>query len=121
MPMDGCPSVFITITVHDAHNCLSLHMCFPIANHANSQFPCPETDASDFLCALVQGDEVFRDNIPIRNGDLMKMINENSVAAVLFLNFSLSLCMNICLAFFRIAYGVKLRIIGSSRLNVSKQ
>ena len=79
-----CPSVFITITVDDAHNCLSLRMCFPIANHANSQFPCPETDASEFLRALAQGDEVFRDNIPIRNGDLMKMINENSVAAVLF-------------------------------------
>ena len=41
-------------------------------------------DASDFLCALAQGDEVFRDNIPIQNANLMKMINENSVAAVLF-------------------------------------
>ena len=78
--------MFIKITVDDAHNCLSLRMCFPIANRTNSQFPCPATDASEFkfLCALAQGAEVFRDNIPIQNANLMKMINENSVATVLF-------------------------------------
>ena len=80
----GCPSVFITITVDNAHNCLSLRMCFPTANCANCQFPCPTMDASEFLCALAQGAEVFRDNIKIQNANLMKMINENSVAAVLF-------------------------------------
>ena len=63
----GCPSVFITITVDDAHNCLGLCMCFPIANYANSQFPCPETDVSEFLCALAQGDEVFRDKLLIES------------------------------------------------------
>ena len=41
-------------------------------------------DASDFLCALTQGNKVFIDSIPIQNGNLMKMIKENSVAVVLF-------------------------------------
>ena len=80
----GCPSVFLTITVEYARNCLSLRMCFPISNHVDSQFPCPSMNASGFLCALAQGDEVFRDNIPIQNANVMKMINENSVAAILF-------------------------------------
>ena len=80
----GCPSVFITITVDDGHNCLSLRICFPISNHMNSQFPCPATNASDFPCTLAQVDEVFRDNILIQNANLMKMTNEDSVAAVLF-------------------------------------
>ena len=63
----GCPSMFVTITVNDAHNSLSLHMCFPInSNHVNSQFPCPAMDASDFLCALAQDNKVFKDNIPIQ-------------------------------------------------------
>ena len=65
----GYPSVFITITVDEALNCLSLRMCFLITNHANFQFPCP-------------GDELFRDNIPIQNGNLMKLINAHLLGLV---------------------------------------
>ena len=67
------------------HTIFSACACaFPFQITRILDSPVLQRNASDFLCALAQGDEVFRDNIPIQNANLMKMTNENSVAAVLF-------------------------------------
>ena len=78
----GCLNVYMTISVDDSHSALALRLCVPVkSTNANADFPASD---AGFLEALSQGESLFEEKIPIGNAELMKMINANPVAAVLF-------------------------------------
>jgi hypothetical protein len=96
----GTPSIFLTVSLDDIHNPLTLRAAFP--SKSNTEFP---ADPGTFLEALRRGDANYEEQSTSENS-MHSLVSENPVASTMTFKLIMENLFNILIGI-PLAYKVK--------------